>query len=303
MRIFHHVDYTLTFSRFVGLFFFFFLAIPSREEFCSRKSAIFHFPDITIRPIFRQKCYSQLPLSSYSLISHSRDFNFRYFNTAAGAHRSGDSRESEKPPWSTEHRPARIFSNPFRPARLIIDGNESMLGHSHHEYDANVPGAVRASVARGDFSEPSFSGGLLARHPRKIGGRTEKENGTALYSGIMYYKWRHSQGRHYQTLAPSRIPPTSPPSVARPARLPSIHSARELSIRTAELLCRLIDSLSERCEVRYSTRYGFNFMPIISVQKRRRRREGEGERAGRTATRGGWIFAMLGSCSFLLRRG
>lgn len=117
-------------------------------------------------------------------------------------------------------------------------------------------------------------------HLRKIAGRTKRENGVALiYSGIIYYKWRHSEGRHYQTLALSRIPdhPLLPQtSLFISPRPPSIHSARGLSIRTAELLCRLIDSLSERCEVRYSTWYGFNFMPIISVQRETNRAENRG---------------------------
>lgn len=131
------------------------------------------------------------------------------------------------------------------------------------------------------FPHPLFQEGEC--HLRKIAGRTKSENGVALiYSGIIYYKWRHSQGRHYQTLAPSRIPdhPSSRnlllPSLFISPRPPSIHSARGLSIRTAELLCRLIDSLSERCEVRYSTWYGFNFMPIISVQRETNRAENRG---------------------------
>jgi len=68
----------------------------------------------------------------------------------------------------------------------------------------------------------------------------------------------------------SRIPTTLPcrqrnhPCAHRVR--PFIYFARGLSIRTAELLCRLIDSLSERCEVRYPTWYGFNFVPIISAR-------------------------------------
>lgn len=156
-------------------------------------------------------------------------------------------------------------------------------------YRANVRGAARVCRPRRLFRILFFEkgGGHLPQN-RKV--RPEKENGVALYSGIMYYKWRHSQGRHYQTLAPSRIPSQSPfplPSQTHPSApcvCPPVHFPRELSIRTAELLCRLIDSLSERCEVRYSTRYGFNFMPIISVQKRGRR--GVGERARRRRTDG-----------------
>lgn len=67
------------------------------------------------------------------------------------------------------------------------------------------------------------------------------------------------------TLA-SRPPP--PVTSLYPPRSSSIHLARGLSIRTAKLLCRLIDSLSK---VRYSTWYGFNFMPIISVQRQANR--------------------------------
>lgn len=174
----------------------------------------------------------------------------------------------------------RIFRETFfpDPARLIIGERID----ARTECIAQTFEGLRESVARGDFSESSFSGEVAATS-RKIERCAEKENGVALYSGIMYYKWRHSQGRHYQTLAPSRIPSQSPfplPSQTHPSApcvCPPIHFPRELSIRTAELLCRLIDSLSERCEVRYSTRYGFNFMPIISVQKRGRR--GVGERA------------------------
>lgn len=145
------------------------------------------------------------------------------------------------------------------------------------QYDINV-WESRASVGRGDFSVSSFPPKRVFCHPLVTSqGAPKGRMGSRLYSGIIYYKWRHSQGRHYQTLAPSRIP-TAPVTV--PLRSPrplSIHSARGLSIRTAELLCRLIDSLSERCEVRYSTWYRFNFMPIISVQREANRAEGGGQ--------------------------
>lgn len=122
-------------------------------------------------------------------------------------------------------------------------------------------------------------------------GASKRRMGSRLYPGIIYYKWRHSQGRHYQTLAPSRIP-TAPITVSlHPPRPLSIHSARGLSIRTAELLCRLIDSLSERCEVRYSTWYRFNFMPIISVQ-----REANGAEGGRRMN-----IRDTSHCSFLFQ--
>lgn len=131
------------------------------------------------------------------------------------------------------------------------------------------------------FPSPPFRRGCFATLPGTSQGAAKGRMGSRLYSSIIYYKWRHSQGRHYQTLAPSRIPTAPVPPLHSPHPL-SIHSARGLSIRTAELLCRLIDSLSERCEVRYSTWYRFNFMPIISVQREANGAEG-----------GGWIFAIL----------
>lgn len=137
-----------------------------------------------------------------------------------------------------------------------------------------------ASVARGDFSILSFSGMGDLVTPGGSPDAPKRRMGSRLYSDIIYYKWKHSQGRHYQTFAPSRIPTTRPchprnhPCAHRVR--PSIHFARGLSIRTAELLCRLIDSLSERCEVRYPTSYGFNFMPIISARRKGRRREDDG---------------------------
>jgi len=151
--------------------------------------------------------------------------------------------------------------------------------------------AAKHLVNRDDFPFRLFRNDGLP-HPggreKEIAGRESPKGrmGSRLYAGIIYYKWRYSQGRHYQTLSPSRIPTAYRNLPLHPPRSSSIHFARGLSIRTAELLCRLIDSLSE---VRYSTWYGFNFMPIISVQRQANRTE---------QRRGGWIFAILHAASF-----
>lgn len=101
---------------------------------------------------------------------------------------------------------------------------------------------------------------------RKANSKQRQKKKEVYYPRIMYYKWRHSQTRHYQTLKALHRPPrvlyrsihryrrrvsfpSSPTNFSLRKSLwpPSLYiPAFELSIRTADLFCRLIDSLSGR---------------------------------------------------------
>lgn len=121
---------------------------------------------------------------------------------------------------------------------------------------------------------------------RKANSKQRRKKKEVYYPRIMYYKWRHSQSRHYQTLKALHRPP-SPAfytilSTGTVSLFPS--SPTNFSVNpSGRLLCtlrfRVIDKnrrpllsvdrqpLSERREVKYSTCRRFNFAPIISSRE------------------------------------